>query len=360
MSERKRQKRIAEVTELIQNDIIAKNEINSVAAKGNDDLFVLDTTGSKSAKKRVLKSQDDAIKPNSRVSKTEQRLVQKVLSKKEISVSRGAKSTSIAQNSTQLVKSNVEDLWGDTISSSLVNKRNKKLPVDKSIRSVRTKAPIAGQSYNPSVKGHQEALTLASTLEQEKRKKDEREKGAMDTTVSEFTKSLIKADSDSESDSDDESEDGTVELKLIRDKQKEKMTKAQRNKQRRHKETLHQHVVEKASKRLLADLDSLPSVLKSIRREEAKTKAKSKKKSNIVVEEPVLTYLGAGTIPLSDELHGSIRQLMPKKNCLLAEEIEKLQANKEITVQGRRRRRGGEKNPYGPKKVKWIPKHKYV
>jgi len=70
-----------------------------------------------------------------------------------------------------------------------------------------------------------------------------------------------------------------------------------------------------------------------------------------------LTYEEAACVPLSDELHGSLRQVVPKGN--RAKDHQNNMVSAGITSTSLRRNRRAYEKPHASKNIKWIPKYHY-
>lgn len=378
MSTKKRQKRSRDVADEYAEHVITDVENKLAAEKSNEELFVLDTVGSKASRKRVMKTIASVGADEKNVkSKTDIALVRKLLNK-----------TVAAPK----VDSLPADLWGDdstvAVSERRINRSvwgNDRVNVpDNSVRtlkparvrsSIKTAVPVPGQSYNPSTEEHQKAIRVATEAEKIQLAKNAKEKGEIDTSLSEFTASFItNVDPDEEEEEvmsgSDEEEVG--ESSIVRKKKlKTKLTRAERNKIRARKDAEFALRKTQSAKELAKQLAMLPTIVKQIKKsdrteKEAADAIKKERaeaealKAHQVKNHEVMSYREAGAVPLSDELGGSLRTIHIKQGLLLKEEIEKLETAGEINVFQRRRRRGGEKNPFAGKNVKWIPKYKYV
>ena len=99
-----------------------------------------------------------------------------------------------------------------------------------------------------------------------------------------------------------------------------KLTRAQRNKMRSKRISGYERTLEDRQRTLEKGLDALPKHLKSIEAEEAQLQAKkdfraAQRAAELEAQEAALTamtYADAGTVPLTDELQGSLRLLQPK------------------------------------------------
>jgi hypothetical protein len=366
MSAKKRQKRARDVADEYADHVITENE-NQIAAKTADkDLFVLDTVGSKSSRKRIVKTIAAAAEESTVKSKTDTTLIKKHLNK------------AAAAKSNDIVPATAiggADLWDNDTSILPVNtKRTKKSDTVRS--AIKTAMPVPGTSYNPSQAEHQKAIRVATEAEKAKLAKDAKEKGEIDTKLSEFTASFI---TNVASDDEEEEEVGSDEEEVVegdgsaprKRKAKGKLTKAERNKIRNRRDAEFALRKTQSAKELVKQLNMLPTIVKQIRKsdrteKEAADQARKEKEEAAALKlhmektHEVMSHREAGAVPLSDELGGSIRTIRVKHGMLLKEEVDKLETAGEMNVFQRRRRRGGEKNPFAGKNVKWIPKYKYV
>ena len=216
--------------------------------------------------------------------------------------------------------------------------------------------PLPGQSYHPDADAHQEALQQALVVE-EKREAFLAQLKAPLSTMSEETKALLLSDSDSEDDEDknkhththdddDNEEDKTTSSFLTSRRVQGKLTKAQRNKQRRVKAAAHEAILAKEAKALTNSTARARELAKKLNKQEAHTHTKSSKKtknnkskhpqphtftpkdlpSTSITLPQDKNPLRARSlpVPLSDELGGSLRLLKQKGN-LASETLEGLQ-----------------------------------
>lgn len=187
-------------------------------------------------------------------------------------------------------------------------------------KNIVTVAPAhAGQSYNPDFEAHQDMLGMAVAVENRRKEvKDEEKAPVME--LSEKTKSiLVGEDYESEESDSDGEEDGPVNKVVRRDGKK---TKAQRNKQKKHKQLVLLQQQKKEEKQKLNQLTELKKnkreVLAKVKEADARNKeirelkAEEEKKPigvNVDFEDAEKNIKRAKTIPvaLSDEV-GSLRK----------------------------------------------------
>ena len=172
----KRQKRISASAEEYANHISSLSVSRSIQAQTNDELYVLDRTGSQNARKRIAKEaklkSTDKTGVQSIVSVVERKLVKRL-------VERGPKPTRFHVKE----ETNFSDIW-DIDESAVV-------PVDvnilsrsrksrsENLLSAKINVAIKGQSYNPSHSDHQDALAEALAVEIRKREHDLKTKGKL-------------------------------------------------------------------------------------------------------------------------------------------------------------------------------------
>ena len=138
------------------------------------------------------------------------------------------------------------------------------------------------------------------------------------------------------------------------------MTRAQRNKQKAGKALNVEQLKVKANNVLQKAIGSLPHLLRSI---EAETKQQEARRALRDVkqaeahDDSAMSYADAGSVPLTDELSGSLRTMRPKGS-MLQTAVANMRATGEVTVIDRRKRRKSERR-FAQKKVKWVAKYKY-
>ena len=144
-----------------------------------------------------------------------------------------------------------------------------------------------------------------------------------------------------------------------------KISRAQRNKMRNKRITGYEKTLVDRQKALEKGLNSLPKHLKSVEEEEAQRAAQKEYRENQKVAAleaeaaslTAMTYEDAGTVPLTDELQGSLRLMQPK-GVSLNDQSALMTAAGDLANRNRRNRKKSEK-PHSGKKIKWIPKYKH-
>ena len=412
----------------LQQSITTNNEEQLVQSKKDDDLFILDTTRNDTldstkalSKARRTAEEKEALKKRKySYSTREQSKINKMLKVhgKDGVIALANEGQVRMEKSKRIVKSKQKystaakptfDLWGEpstaavSTSKSVGTKNKQKTetepppPQQLSNKQIRTQNRIKlnskpqlavevahpGQSYHPDKEHHQDAIGNALSIEIRRNEAVEYKKKPISDGMSLFTKEFIVGSSDdSESEEEEESSDEeeedtkTTTAKII--KRKEKLTRAQRNKQKRvkaeqtslkarktHKQFLHQanevHIHNKSIKKLEKE---------HIKRQSEISKLKQEKKS-IPLGKDVWTTLSsfdpirapALPVALSSELQGGngtsnssggggLRTVIPKGS-LVTDRLESMVARNMISkkklngrrvVQGKRRlKRVGEK-----------------
>jgi hypothetical protein len=401
------------LSEEFEADRALRVEESLDAAKPDEELFFVDTsaatslppTKSKAEKRRRFFSEKVSCvaMPSVHLVKAVERLVKgqqqssKVGGEAKTGTGAGAtenptKATPRTQSATKKEEEDIYDIWGAETGGAKggkgKGKKGKKAapaPVPKSKLRV-LKAPLAslvpliekplgGQSYHPSAEEHQEAL-LAAVAVEEKRDAALAKMKAPLAVMSEATKALLLSDSEEEDggeegeeEEEEEVEGGeeggaVVSKRMLR--RKGKMTKAERNKQRRRKAMEHQAVLDKEQKALSQQASRAREHAKALRRQDKAVKKEKKNSSGSSRNKPFAPLdlptvqvvlpqdknpLRARSlaVPLSDELGGSLRALRTKGS-LASETLEGLQRRGQYEIVPQR------KSARPRERVKYVPK----
>lgn len=227
--------------------------------------------------------------------------------------------------------------------------------------------PIPGQSYHPDREQHQEAIGEALSIEIRRNEAEEYKSRPISEGMSAFTKEFIMGESDSEeesSDEEDEDEEAVGTAKLI--KKKDKLTRAQRNKQKRvkaeatalkerklRKQFMHQinevHIHNKAVKKSEKEHAERQLELAKLRREKRAQPLGKDVWNSVSQKDPIR----APSLPvaLTEELQGNaggnggLRTVTPKgslvtdrlESMVSRNMIQKKKADGRRIVQGKRR-----------------------
>jgi nucleolar protein 53 len=362
---KKRARRIAETNAQLEEamDSRAANEL--LAGKADDDLFVVDRAGSKTSRRKIEKEKVRK-EQGVLVSATEEHLIKKKM--KEL-----AQKEASAAKTQNVSKVESLDIWGaddgggdDEIDKLLTTTRRTQPKDNKTKKAAKVVGP--GFSYNPAQVHHQDALAEAMALEMKKREKD-----AKDNAL--FAKKMTgiiangdgEGDSDDEDDDEDEDEDDDAKKAAgkpsKKKKMKEKLTTAERNKQKKNKAMDTQFKKDRAVKTLEKQVEQWPHMLKNMEKEK-KTMASKKALKDIAAqshrdgEDAAMSYVESANVPLSDELGGSLRTLIPKGSSVKNMSIDYDSAGK-TEKKGRGVRVKGA-HPHRAQNVKWVARHKYV
>ena len=370
--------REAEATKEYESYIDSNVSDGLIRDQKDDDLFVVDRGGSKN-KRRKLQKEDSLRKESGTSSKTEKVLIDRLKSKKGKTLNQKTKKTN---------KSDAFDLWGGEEEEKQVSRPTNR----KSIK----KIAGPGMSYNPAHDDHQEALAevlyiifliyivsslnyfinmKAVALDMKHQENIVRNEKSMelvaDVTVNQDgSESDESSEGDSSGDEEYERDDTTSGPRRLSRRERArrenvKLTRAQRNKLRTKRISGYEKSLADQQKALEKELSLLPKHIKKLEDDEAKKQAKkefreAQKLARIEAEEIAktsMTYEDAGTVPLTDELRGSLRQMQPK-GIALNDQSALMTATGDLMSRDRRTRRKSEK-PHAGKKVKWIPKYKH-
>jgi len=363
---------------------------------------MLDRQGSKAARRRVEEDAAAAARQTA-LSAVEHKLIKR----KVVALNAGQLTKQqervAAVTTNKAVKTVVNDPWGDDIYSPIerpapkdfaeeVSNRKSQIRAGQGLKAEAERKKVikvahTGMSYNPAEELHQDLLAEALALEIKKKEKLAKEEGSfygVDLRNNEnmnlgtaggrrIANTSIAAGAgaglDSEED-DDSSEDESVSAdgspRTLSRKQKlalnHKKTRAERNKEKEKKAAARVRMQEAEVRALNKGLANVPQLLEAMQKKHAlQAAAKQLKASQKTAQEledaKALTYDEAGLVPLSDELGGSLRTLIPKGNN--ASVFQKgLIAAGEATSKDHRRRKVGE-HPHKPKNIKWVAKYKY-
>lgn len=402
---------------------IENQEIARYEQKDDGDLFVLDTIPDAAKAVAVSKKRKKSIKNSSeisdvkqskrnRISEKDERQIRKMMSKhsKEIVVSLAAARAEREQERKRLKRSaglakTGFNLWDD---SAPENKDTKVMPFKSGVKSMAGTAPVqfqavtkkslrkdiqqpailskkhlksreadkarapntvkvepaqAGQSYRPDEEQHQDVIGEALSIElRRKEALDYKNAPIGGGGMREETLALIINSSDEESSDEEDSDNDDEPDAKAPAKRKEKLTRAQRNKQKRFKAEQLALEERRRKKKLMHTLNESKTVAKQVRKEEA-MKISRRKEINTLKEEKRAQPIGvnifeklsekdpinAPSLPvaLTEELKdSSLRRIRPKGS-LLTDRMESLisrkLANGKVTrtkqsVHGKRRK----------------------
>lgn len=124
----------------------------------------------------------------------------------------------------------------------------------------------AGQSYRPDPEAYKAVVNDAISLEMRRKKAQDHARAPLATGMSPETRALLVGDSDSEESEEEEENDGT-DVVAIR-KRPDKLTRAERNKQKRLRAEKAIQVKQKETKKLMNSVAEIPRFKKEIKKKE--------------------------------------------------------------------------------------------
>lgn len=344
----KREKRIRGTNQEYEDLVYQASKKQIISTKPDEELYVIDTIGSKTQRKKVLK----LIQNNQKqvISKVEQKLLKKYQNKVN---------QNIDIKSNKNIKSQLWDVWNETteVDKDTIIETNPKSLMKTRLLENKKKVfqlPHPGQSYNPSLYDHQNVLATAVALEIKKREKDIKDK----TPFFQVSHDDIDEREEENNESNDDEEINTNGIVSMKKKVAERLTRAQKNKMRLKNLAKLEREKKEKEKALDKSISKLPLILKDL---ESKEKELQQQREVIKVKkvkkvENKLSYKEASNIPLSDELRGSLRTIIPKGVPIKNQVIDMVDQGQILTNKDRRNRKH---KVHGLKKVVWIPKYKY-
>lgn len=340
-------KRAKEAVDALQEEQAEYAVKEHFTAKADEQLFVLDPSGDRSAASKVLKPKKKNEKPTG-LSEKDKAQVEKLMkehdAEKLVALAKEGRERLQRKRTT---KQTEFDLWDETpqeaksigvcikpgIGSSLAGTAPPLVSIKgrpssrKRVKAVPVDLARSGQSYHPEPIAHQKLIETATSIELNRERVVKEHDRPLAVGISKETRSLLVGDSDEESSGEDNEETQDSSFRGIL-KRSEKLTKAQRNKQKRLRQ--EKAVVEKAKKerRLLNEVSEIPRYKKEMKRE-ANEKLSKKEQLDKVVQVHKRTLgtnldeqlakddpINAPSVPvaLSEELRSSLRQVKPKGN----------------------------------------------
>mmetsp|Transcript_31232 Transcript_31232/g.61832 ORF Transcript_31232/g.61832 Transcript_31232/m.61832 type:complete len:418 (-) Transcript_31232:23-1276(-) len=306
-------RRIAKRTRVLEEELTSNKAEKAVESKftaaSDASLFVLDTAAAPVSKSQLKK--DAALRKKElklgkavgkdKLSKTEELKVSSMLSKHQDDAEKldaiasegrkrvfpTRKNVRVGGAGTRVLEEGIKyDLWADdgvkkgksrksrakNKTGRLVEVRGKKRPT------VAVELAHPGQSYNPDAEFHQEALGEALAIEVRRTEAEVyRSLPVGGGGMSEETKAVLVGDDDDSSSDEEAPAAGTAKPRLDK-----KITKAQRNRQRRARAEEIKALKRKADKRLLADATDSVVITKRLKREESETASMRKAKAGLI------------------------------------------------------------------------------
>eukprot|EP00934_Nitzschia_sp_Nitz4_P007444 Nitzschia sp. Nitz4//scaffold179_size51476//19826//21037//NITZ4_006925-RA/size51476-processed-gene-0.49-mRNA-1//-1//CDS//3329539213//7434//frame0 len=359
-----------------QADHIEKQE---VATKKDEELFVFDTTAKVEPAKKKSKTkatgETNQQKQNKHQENAQIERLMKSHTPEQLTQLAKPKQTTRKQS-----KKPTFDLWEtEDTAVTTTNKSKKQQVVVAGIKSLHTsvvKAPAmqpkskphhtaievaaGGQSYRPDPKQHDQALNQAFQVEQSRHIAEiEQSKAPVRNGMSEETRALLIQDDSSDEESESEGEDmGTPTHRIVKNN---KLTRAQRNKQKRlraeereiqerKRQKKQQNAVGEAKtiSKLLRKEESQKEQRRALRQQQKLEKEKQPKGLNVYQKQSQANPVKAPTLPvtLKGEVSSGLRTICPKGSLLtdrmisLADRdmIAKKAVKVKKRVQGKRRK----------------------
>jgi hypothetical protein len=356
--------------------------VDVIQSKDDSDLFMVDRTGSKAGRKKVT-TEIIPKKENTFISPTEKVLINKLVLEQKSNKKRKAYGDDVVMEKTKKIEVHLQDLWDvgtldtakpkentqTTSNLSVANKKRRIEPTKKSL-----KVALPGQSYHPTVEDHQNVIAEAVAIEI--KRQDALAENALTrpsnilnnaevTQLFLSGENFLPDENDEEDEEDDENalenftEDGKVIKKRVN--KNNRLTTAQKNKKRAMK--LAQQELEKLKKQehILDTIEQIDNYQAELQTEEEKSKVKKEIREQLIaakkqMEETSLSTQDVPTVPLSDELNGSLRTIVPKGIAVIDRTHSMIKAEK-LHAKSKQLRKHGE-NPHGAKRIKWVPKYK--
>ena len=400
------------------------NEVEMLGSKRDDELFVLDTVGDgsgsmvSSSKKR---QRDEKMKKNKkhRISEKDERQIKRLISlhgkegivqlneKTQMRVSQKKKSKRLVgtakatfdlwDDNATTTDANLQPIVQTTGSASMAgtspfivssvpkqslrkdlqqpaNLSNKTMKARRAAKmnakpTVAVEVAQPGQSYCPDIEHHQDTIGEALSIELRRNEILQYNKtpisnnGLSEDTLKVMVNSSDDEDSDKDAnDSQDEDDENIVMKGIKKDNNRGKLTKAQRNKQRRVREEQRQLKKRKSDKKFLSSLSEARHLEKQLKKEEAQKQnrrnvintLKEEEKSkplgvHVLLSRSKVDPLNVPSIPvaLSDEVKSAGLRTVKPKGSLLTDRVQSMMARnmingkatvKKAAIQGKKRK----------------------
>ncbi len=292
--------------EIVETQAVEAEEA-SVNKKADEELFVIDTTAIVPSKKQIAKKVKRELRNSTKETEQIQKLVE--LHSAE-TLQKMAKRTSIAQKRAPKrikMKSSrpKKDLWADeeeegssaptatasnnnTKAHGIVPSSHVQIGTTRALQPqsakhnkeiVATTVDVAksGQSYNPDKKQHKKSILDALVVETKRQTAETEAKSSASQGMRPETRALLLGDTDSEDESDNDNDDENdsdddESMTNLQHKRPGKMTRAQRNKQKRVRAELYAIQERKRQKQYQHELRGVKAAKRELLREEAEKK----------------------------------------------------------------------------------------
>jgi nucleolar protein 53 len=341
-------------------------ETGHVTSKRNKDLFVLDTTAALVPKDQELKKDKGTTLSKPRIVDEK---VQALLQKHDAATLQ--KMASNNKKKRKATDAPAFDLWEqkEEEEATTVKRMAGVAPPHIHRKNSRAAAPAkkhpqvaidvaqSGQSYHPDPHEHQNVIGEALALELRRQEAEEYKNTPITTGMSAETRALLMGDDHDDDESSDEEEAPTV-----LHKQKEKLTRAQRNRQKRIRAEQKELKERKIAKKRMNAISQAKKLSKELAKQQEQNQNRKEQLALLKKEQARTPGKGvfqhvseknplhAPTLPvaLSDDLSGALRTMKPKGS-LLTDRMEsfrdrnmttkKLVGDRKRIVQGNKRRK---------------------
>jgi hypothetical protein len=385
MSHRKRKARLNALEAEIEKDLHeVQPQIQAYTEKDSSDLFTLDTQGSN--KIRARQTQAEAQTQSRTLSKYEKQTQKAVIKhNKLLKLKEYLEKSSVVSEGDK--SSDGYDMWAET-----EVKKVKAHPAE-TIQSSRAQtkkksdllktAYLTGLSYNPDMQTHTDIIAEAHALELRKQEillaqKPVTTSMLVDAQARTTTAKDQEFNGDSDEDSDVGSDEETDAEKLPTRKAKRRLTQADKNRKKRRKQTLFEKTQTKTQTQILRGIDSIDSITQQLDAKEAyDTAMRAHKEADKDAAESAapLTIADVASVPLSDELNGSMRQILPKGSRIVDQvpcdsvlrpiifltyrtQVSALIGSGAASAKATHNKRHSK--PHAGENIKWFPKYKQV
>lgn len=313
------QQRAKAAAEELQDQQAEAAARSSVVKASNDELFVLDTTGA------TVPHHEKPSRPKSKkqkgLSEHDQKLVKQLVQKYSPEELRKMAEAGRVRRKPRAVSDDL-DLWKDDEEPSMRRKRNQ----------VKVTVASAGQSYLPDPAAYKIAYQQALEVEKEREKAIKYKSTPIAQGLSKETKALMVGDSDDNEEEDEADHGGPVGAIP---KRSNKMTRVQRNAQKRKRAAEWERQQKLKAKKLRVQLSQIGKYRKELVQEEkAQEERQTQKQQPKLAPQPTLQErLRAPTVPLAlkDEVASSLRGVRVKGS-LVQETVSKW-ARSKLTTQ---------------------------
>lgn len=364
----KTSKRIKQRLNVIEKDELIHVEKGAVQSKSDDVLFTLDNEGNSSQRGKSLSNEEKEAKRRrkEKISDNDRLKIQKL-----IRANKPEKLARMTQKKRKR-KAAMFDLWAanpkmrtvvkmsdgpspgglapvvivqddmNAIKLSKSTMKARKAAKSNARAAVAVEMALPGQSYLPDTEGHQDVIGQALAIELRRKEALDYEKAPLSNGMTEATLAILldSNDEDEESSNEEGNEaDGVTEFRGK--KKKDKLTRAQRNKQKRVKRDEVALQLRKKERKFLNSVNEVKKIRKTIvkdneEKEERKGLIQKLKKEmlakplgvDVIDKLAEIDPLKVSSLPVAlthelEQFGGKLRTLKPK-GCLMQERIESM------------------------------------